>query len=362
MNFAKLESLYEKYERRASSFALLAGFIFDNLTLKRIDLLFENLIMLSYLVISGGGIALLNYFHEYPPQRSFLARVENLLPLFIQFTFGGLFSAFFIFYYRGGAFSSSWPFMVILLFLLVGNEFFRNYYRRLVFQVSIYFLAIFSFFIFFVPVVLKSMGAGIFLLSGAVSLLSMYLFSRALLKFVPRRYEDHKIHLRNSVLIIFVTINALYFLNLIPPIPLSLKEGGVYHSVERSAGNYTVLGEKKKWHEKLLFFMPETVSLKPGAPLYVFSSVFAPTDLNTRIIHDWQYYDYGVKEWASASKVTFAITGGRVEGYRGFSRKENLSEGKWRVDVKTERNQIIGRVRFNIEPRTGEVELEEKVF
>jgi hypothetical protein len=67
-------------------------------------------------------------------------------------------------------------------------------------------------------------------------------------------------------------------------------------------------------------------------------------------------------KWVSVTRITFPIRGGRDGGYRGFSVKENLFEGRWRVDVKTERNQIIGRMKFNIEPKTSKVELEEKVL
>src|SRR3989344_2393887 len=358
----RIEALYERYERHISSFALIAGFIFDNLTLQRIDLLFEDLVMLSYLVISGGSIALLNYYHEYPPQKNLFVRIENLLPLFIQFTFGGLFSAFFIFYYRGATFSSSWLFMLILLSLLVGNEFFRTHYRKLTFQVSIYFLAIFSFFIFFVPVLLKTMGATVFVLSGAASLVFIYFFSLTLFKVVPKRYGASKINLRNSILSIFVLINILYFLNLIPPVPLSLKDAGVYYFIERVGENYIAIGEKKEWYESLPFFIPETVNLETGSPLYVFSSVFAPTDLDTRIIHDWQYFSDQESKWISGTRITFPIIGGRDGGYRGFSKKESLFAGEWRVDVKTERNQIIGRVRFDIETLSSEIESVEKIL
>ena len=201
------EIFYEKYERRISSFALVAGFIFDSLTLQRIDLLFENLVILSYLIISGGSIILLNYYQAYPLQKSFLIRTQNFLPLFIQFAFGGLFSAFFIFYTRSATLASSWLFMFLLFFLLVGNEFFKGRYQRLTFQVSIYFVAIFSFSIFFVPMLLKTMGAAVFMLSGAVSLLVIYLFAQALFKVVPSHFLDQKINLRNSILTIFILIN-----------------------------------------------------------------------------------------------------------------------------------------------------------
>src|SRR5690606_15540004 len=139
------EAFYEKHERRISSFALVFGFIFDSLTLQRIDLLYENLVILSYIFLAGGGIMLINSFEEHPPENVVLSKIRNYLPLAIQFSFGGLFSAFFIFYSRSAAFSSSWPFLLVLVFLLVGNEFFKKYYQQLVFHTSIYFVAVFSF-------------------------------------------------------------------------------------------------------------------------------------------------------------------------------------------------------------------------
>src|SRR3989338_11274714 len=262
----KAETFYERYEGRVSSFALVLGFIFDSLTLQRIDLLFENVTILSYLVMSGGGIVLLNYYNEHPPQKS-----------------------------------------------------------------------------------------------GVVSLLFISLFFWILLRVASRQYEENKESLRKSIFSIFIIVNILYFSNLIPPIPLALKEAGVYYSIEKMGESYKVVGEEKEWYESLPF-SPEIVHPEAGASLYIFSSVFAPTDLDTRIIHEWQYFDDAMGKWVSATKITFPIKGGRGEGYRGFSKKDNLFPGKWRVDVKTERNQIISRIRFNIAPPKAGIELEEAVL
>jgi len=206
------------------------------------------------------------------------------------------------------------------------------------------------------------MSVATFVLSGIVSLFFIFLFSRALFKVVPKRYEQSRINLRVAIISIFALINILYFSNLIPPIPLALKVSGVYYFVEKIEGNYQVAGEKKEWYESIPFFIPETIHLKAGAPLYVFSSVFAPTDLDTSIVHDWQYFDEKENKWVSTTKITFPIKGGRGAGYRGFSKKEDLFAGKWRVDVKTKRGQIIGRIRFNIETQTSILEFEEKTL
>jgi hypothetical protein len=340
-----VKNFYEKHEGRISSAALIFGFVFDSFTLKRIDLLFENLVIVFYLTLSGVGIALFNYLNSRELQKPFLIEVRRIFPIFIQFAFGGLFSAFFIFYSRSATLSSSWPFILILLTLLIGNEFYRKEYQKITFQVSIYFMAIFSFFIFFVPIILKNIGYSSFIISGVLSLLVISLFTIILSKIVPEQFSQNRRGLITSISSLFILINILYFTNIIPPIPLSLKSAAPYYFVERVAGGYNVEAPIKKWYE---IFERKSLYLNEGESAYVFSSIFAPTNLNIDIIHDWQYYDETKGRWVSSRKISFLISGGRDAGYRGFSVKNNVFPGKWRVDIKTERNQIIGRVKFNI--------------
>ena len=146
-----------------------------------------------------------------------------------------------------------------------------------------------------------------------------------------------------------IFIYFLYFANIIPPIPLSLKAGSAYHWVEKiPGGGYVVTGETETaWYEK--WRINKKIHLRPGESVFVFSSIFAPADLNIKIVHDWQYFDGKENEWISISKISFPIQGGREGGYRGFSKKESVFPGEWRVDVKTDRGQVIGRVRFEIE-------------
>ncbi len=132
---------------------------------------------------------------------------------------------------------------------------------------------------------------------------------------------------------------------MIPPVPLSLKEIDVFHYIERSGNNYKVLDEKKSFWSFL--GLRENVHIKSGDSLYLFSSVFAPAKLDTEIIHNWQYRDEKGR-WIPSSKISFPITGGRDGGYRGFSIRNNLAPGIWRVDVKTKKGQIIGRKVFKI--------------
>lgn len=336
---------YERYERRISSIALLTGFIIDNLTLSRIDRLFENIILFAYLSIAGAGIILIN-LSEQGRWGGRFSRFHTFFIIALQFAFGALFSAFTIFYFRSSSLASSWPFILFLVGLLVANEMLKTRYQKLLFQITIFFVTIFSLTIFYVPIVTKAIGVWMFVLSGAVSLILIALFVYVLNYFVPERVEGSKKALSLSIGIVFVVINLFYFTNIIPPIPLSLKDVGVYHKVSKQIGGYKVEKEVRPWYE---FFFPfERISFVPNNPIYVLSSVFAPTRLNTDIVHEWQYFDEEIKRWVTSGEIRFAIEGGADGGYRGFSQKSSLFPGYWRVDIETPRGQTIGRIKFKI--------------
>ena len=347
LSLGNIKALFQQYESYLSACTLILGFAFDYLTLHRVDYFLDNVFVMSYLVIAGVCITIMNLYEEGKLRNRFFEGIIDFLPFVLQFAFGGLFSAFTIFYSKSASLFSSGAFVLILFVLLVGNEFFKKRYEKLVFQVTLYFTSIFFFFIYFLPVLIKKMGAWVFLGSGAVSLMLIAVFAYILSRYSPLRYEEERRILIFSVLSLFVFINVLYFTNIIPPIPLSIKSQDVYHFVEKQAdGSYVGIEEKdNRWYRSLT---REVVHLKPDEPAYVFSSVFAPTDLNTQIIHDWQYYDETKGEWVSASKIPFMIIGGRNNGFRAFSMKDNIFQGKWRVDVETDRGQVIGRLRFDV--------------
>lgn len=341
------KNFYGQYERHLSAGALLLGFVVDNLTLKRIDLLFENVVIFSYLLLAGGGIALMQYVQSGRLRARGFEKISPLFLLIIQFAFGGLFSAYFVFYSRSGSLTGTLFFLAIISVLLVGNEFFRTRYQKLVFQTSIFYAALFSFVIFFVPVLMGTMGAPVFLISGAASILLITLFVYGLFFIAPARIGEEKTALIKSIGSIFIFINILYFGNIIPPIPLSLKDIGVYHNIEKSeGGGYLVYKEQSS--SKILALWNTTIRYAPNERVYVYSSVFAPTDLNTQIFHRWRYFDDVEKKWITSSNISFPITGGRDEGYRGYSFKESVFSGKWRVDVMTSRGQIVGRINFTV--------------
>lgn len=336
---------------------MLVGFIVDSLTLTRIDLLFDNLVLFFYLAVAIMGIAITNLydtgvwrgtpdgvrlFHRVP------SYARTLSPFLMQYAFGGLLSGFFVFYSRGTSLSASWPFLTLLLFLLVGNEFFRTRYQQFTFQISIFFFVLYSYMIFFVPVVVGAIGTWVFLLSGAVSIIVIGMLLYGFSYLMPTTKHHLGAAVVASIGGIILAVNAMYFLNILPPLPLSLKEAGVYHHVTRTAGGYLVTDEKQAWYAFLVPY--KTVHVLRGGTLYFYSAVFAPTRLaETRIVHHWEYFDEDEDAWVSRSRVAFSIVGGRDGGYRGYSLKTDMESGWWRVRVETARGQVLGEKSFLVE-------------
>jgi hypothetical protein len=197
------------------------------------------------------------------------------------------------------------------------------------------------------PVILHDMGPKVFLISGFVSLftLSIFLF---ILKYISRdKYVASRWQLIATIISIFAVVNILYFTNLIPPIPLAVKDSGVFHTIERDQqGNYEVSFEKKTWKD--YFNAYEYFHKVQDEPVYAYTAIFAPTHFDTSIYHEWQHRDETTNAWVTTNTILLPIVGGRDGGYRTYSMKTNLEPGMWRVNAITKRGEVIGRVRFQI--------------
>jgi hypothetical protein len=342
-----IRNFYGRFERPISSFSLVFGFVFDALTLKRVDTLWENFWILGHLVIIGIFITLIHLQKnekdgEKNPKKAHFWYINIL-----QFFFGGILSTYLVFYFRSADIFVTWPFIFLLVIAFIANESLKRHYIRLSFQISLFFLSIYSFAIFLVPVVLHKIGAWIFLLSGLISLVFITLFLKILFHFIKDKFTESKKLIILLISGIFILVNFLYFTNLIPPIPLSLKDAGMYHSIQKNKeGNYVVTYEDYGWkgYFKLYPDLRETT----GSPVYAFSAIFSPKNLNLVILHEWQHYDEIKNKWTTERVISLPVIGGRDGGFRTYSARTNLAPGKWRVNIKTEQNQTIGRLRFNI--------------
>lgn len=344
---AKTRGWYGRFERPISSLSLLAGFVFDAVTLKRVDTLWENLWILGHIIIVAIFIALVHLRESEEGDEKNPSKAHFWFVNILQFFFGGILSTFLVFYFRSVDIWITWPFLLILAVAFIANESLKRHYIRLSFQISLLFLSIYSFTIFLVPVVLHKIGMWVFILSGLVSLVFVSIFIFILFHFIKDKFKKSKRMITLLILGIFALINFLYFTNLIPPIPLSLKNAGVYHSINKNVyGNYDVTYENNGWKD--YFKLYPDFNKVAGMPIYAFSAIFSPTNLNINVIHEWQYFDKTNGKWITDMSINLSLIGGRDGGFRTYSMRSNLNPGKWRVNIKTERGQIIGRLKFNL--------------
>lgn len=350
-------NFWKRYEHHLGVGALTVGFIFDLFVAKKPDSVVDNILLCSYLFIAGAVIILLNI----RARRRTDSAEPLLMLLMLQFCFGGLSSNLLVLYGKSGTLAGSAIFLGLLLCLVLGNEYLRNRYAQLRFNIAVYYFLLLTYCIIAVPTfITHSIGTGVFLLSGVFSLIIIAVYLAVLYFAVLRRKSKSSPDVSVGaptkasglkeisiiVAVIFIIFNGLYFLNIIPPVPLSLKNIGVYHSILKySSGDYLALYEPTAWY---VFWRDTsaTFDYTPGESAYCFSSVYAPADLATPIYHQWEYYDTATNTWDTVSRISFPITGGRVNGYRGFTATAALTPGQWRCDVETSSGALIGRIEF----------------
>ena len=338
MHFKTIKQFFEKHERLLMPATLILGTAVDFVTFLTINIEATFWILGVYYVIAAGCIFILNTRKE--------ERLRLLAKFLMQFTFGALLSASLVFYWFSGAFSVSWPIMILLALLMVSNEVFKEYYLKPIVQISAFYFVSFSLATLALPYAVNSLEPVWFVVGGVGSFLVVWMLMMGLSRKATAVRESERRSLAVMVFI-FVGVQVLYFANVIPPIPLSLREAGVYHNITRSADAYRLLGEEQTFLQQLNPM--QIIHVTKNDRVFLYSSIFAPSELNTQIFHRWQYFNASERMWMDVSRYGFYISGGRQEGYRGYSLKTNLAEGTWRVQVETTRRQVLGSVKFRVE-------------
>tara|TARA_R110002050_G_scaffold286468_2_gene436886 strand:+ start:1632 stop:2747 length:1116 start_codon:yes stop_codon:yes gene_type:complete len=338
----------KRHEKYAPIIFFIGGFIFDTLTLGRIDRLYDLIVLCLHMTFLSITLYLYNLVDDGKWKNTFLERYEEYFPLAIQFFFGGLSSAYVVYFSRSVSLSKTAYFFIILVVLLFANEFLKKRISNKYLQFSVYYFISFTFFTFMIPVFIKEMNVEIFIFSGLVSLISTLLLIIIIYRISPStRAEIHLGKLIGIVLSIYALINVFYFLKLIPPVPLALNSGIVAHDIYLENNKYVVTYETDEWY---IFWRKHRLKYiqKPNDDVYIFSSIFAPTDLEKSIFHRWLWHNDATDEWEIIEDIGYDITGGRDGGYRGYTYKNNLKQGMWKVEVLTKEELVLGVIDFEI--------------
>ncbi|MDT0688028.1 DUF2914 domain-containing protein [Autumnicola psychrophila] len=345
-------SAFGRYVIRNQKYApiifFMGGFIFDTLTLGRIDRVYDTVVLCSHMTLLSLTLYLFNLSDDGKWKNTFIDRYSEYFPLTIQFFFGALSSAFVIYFFRSVSLSKTMVFFILLVLLLFANEFLKKKISNKYLQFSVYFFISFTFFTFMIPTLIKEMNTFIFIISGLLSLactltLILFIYTSS----PSTRAEVSLKELISGILAIYLVINVFYYFNLIPPVPLAMETGLVAHDVRKENNEYIVTYERDEWY---IFWRTHNNNFhrQTGESVYVFTSVFAPTAIKKSVFHRWQWYNPKTGRWEITEDIGFEVTGGRDNGYRGFTYKNNLKEGKWEVRIITQEELLLGVVDFVI--------------
>jgi hypothetical protein len=361
----RLKVYYEKNERGIAVLSFVAGFVFDIVTLGRIDSWFAIGQQVLYLVLIATALTQMMLEQAGPPpQRDGMFVLKRWYyqsrTAIVHFLFGSLLNLYTIFFFKSSSLLVSFGFLVFLVLLLVANESKRFKSLGLPFKFAMLSLCMLSFFAYVVPIAAGSIGLLIFLISmliGSLPMIALGWWARA-------RASGLSAPVRNQIHIplglVLLGFFVLYYFRLIPPVPLSIPFIGVYHSVERTEQGYRLSHERPPWR----FWQngDQEFVARPGDKIYVFFRVFSPTRFSDQVLVRWYWKDEA-RGWTLQDSIPIKIVGGREQGFRGYGFKSNYQPGAWKVQVETTDSREIGRVYFDLQlgpewPRSFEIDIE----
>lgn len=362
--FHQIREYYDKNEHRLAVAFFVGGFLFDLFTLDRIDSFVTVGQQVVYLVVIMA--ALMQMFFEetrapFTTENMFVLKrwYYDYRTAIIHFFFGNLLNLYTIFFFKSSSLLVSFFFMIFLVFLLLANESARFKSLGLAFKFGLLNLCFLCFFSYVVPTFLGRIGTLIFLFSMLVGCLPMVGVGWYIQTYVPKAFDKAKSQILVPLALVLLGFLSLYYVKLIPPVPLSIPFIGVYHTVEKVPEGYKLGHEKpwwKFWHNGDQFFLAQT-----SDKIYVFFRVFSPARFADQVLVRWYWRD-NRQGWVMQDSIPIRIHGGREEGFRGYGVKTNYQPGSWKVQVETTDEREIGRVYFELEiapqaPRTLEYDI-----
>jgi hypothetical protein len=305
----------------------VGGFVWDALTLGQSIKSIDLWILLGYLV--GAGTILLAM------GRGVTFRGSQYLNAVLQFFFGGIFSALFIFYFLSSSGIAEYLVVIGLAAVLIGNEFLGSRYGELTLSWTFFTMSGAMFFNFALAHLFRSISTFWFYLGTLIAVLMVLTLRRV------SRADSASVVPSVAVAALMV---ILHVFNGIPPVPLVKKQMFIAHSVQRRGNEYVAMVERpgrRFWRSSSVDF-----HWTEGGRVYCFTSVFVPRGISTTIRHRWLYDDG--EQWRDAGVVPFTIAGGRESGYRGYTYKQRVTPGRWRVIAESESGASIGIIDFQV--------------
>ena len=368
--FQRLQDFRQRHAMAEIAVFFAAGFLFDILTLSRIDDVVTLVQQGLYLVVLG---ALMIMDERYsagvgaPPR--WLAKAWRFAEDAIHFLLGSLLSSFMLFYLKSSSGLSALFFMSILGGLLIANELPGVREKGPVVRFALLSLCVTSYGALLLPILLGSIRKWMFVAAVALACGGAVWCVRNLSRSTGDAPSVHR-RVARPALGVQAILLVGYFAGAIPPVPLSVQYIGIYHEVvppgaqaaaaegaevgdPGSIRTYELKHQRPRW--KWWQHGDQDFAARPGDVVYCFARVFAPRGFRDAIYVHWLWKG-GKGGWQDQGRAQLDITGGRGDGFRAFATKKNYQAGRWRVEIETEDGRDIGTIHFDLfdDPSSGE--------
>jgi hypothetical protein len=342
----RAKNFYHAHEGACTVALFVAGFLFDTLAVGRIDKPHNIVHQATYLLLCAAFISteLTERFGGYVPPPRF-QRVWPYRNGATHFMLGTLLNIYMLFYFKSSSFGTSFLFLAVLAGLLAANELKPFESSGTTLRMTLFSLCLISYFTYLIPTLAGAIGWLPFIGTLAASTGCVAaLFAR-----LKSRVKEPRLVLGRLVVApyacVALSFAVLYFAKVIPPVPLSLSEIGIYHDVKREGDQFILSELRPRWRfwEK----GDQRFLARPGDALYCYASIFSPTRFKERLQVRWLYRD-PVAGWEEFDAIPLDIAGGRDGGWRGFTTKTRWKPGAWRVKVETSDRRELGRIDLRI--------------
>lgn len=365
----------QKLRQYLPAIFFLGGFAWDALTIGRQVQQSDLIILTSYLVAAALILWWLAHHAEKSHEQlhshlseGWMLRIlpknwRGAVPYFLlQFLFGSLLSALFILYFKSSSYAYALIWSLLLAAALVGNEFLEHHYKESTISWTMFGFCAILLLNFLIPCLFGSIHWFWFVLSTLTGAgLTHYFYLKAHSKIHQIKSATNSIEtdtmppsqspcrkLSTAIIPTWIVAGVLmvaYFCDVIPPVPLVKLDARVGTTLTKTAGDFRINIDYHPWWQPWRVFS-NAVHIAAGERVYCVTAIFAPQGLHTVLYHRWQYKQG--KTWVTASRISFALNGGRQAGYRGSTYKQNLAAGDWRVIVETEEAHTVSVDNFTI--------------
>lgn len=343
----RAKAFYRDHETACTVGFFVAGFLFDALAVGRIDELRGILQQAAYLLLCAlfTSYELREQYGDFAPPERFKT-VWRYHAAATHFMLGTLLNIYTLFYFKSASLGTSFVFLLILAGLLAVNELKPFAGSGTTLRMTLFSLCLISYFTYLVPTLLGRIGALPFLGTLAASAACVAILS----SWLRLRLRDPRVlvpHLLAPFACVALVFASLYFMKVIPPVPLSLSDIGVYHDVSREGDHFVLSETRPRW--RFWERGDQTFLARPGDKIYCFFSVFSPARFKEKLQLRWLRRDEKTG-WEEEDAIPLATAGGRAGGWRGFVVKSRWKPGLWRVRVETSDERELGRLDLRVIP------------